>query len=128
MKDEEDKLTALVHDRDTNMCAALPTQQKGGRSFQYLVTEMSRFIVQTGQTELNIKCDCEPSTTSLAEAVRKACAGLRIVVHLEPTPAGDHQANGAAEAMVHVCARRPTCLFSKLRKPRDAPNQSNYII
>ena len=35
MKGEEDKLTVLVtHDRDTNMCAALPTQQKGGRSFQ----------------------------------------------------------------------------------------------
>ena len=73
MKDEEDKRTVLViHDRDANMCAALPTQQKVGRSFQNLVTEMSRFIVQTGHTELSLKCDCEPSTTSLAEAVRKA--------------------------------------------------------
>ena len=117
MKGEEDKLTVLViHDRDTNMCAALPTQQKGGRSFQYLVTEMSRFIVQTGHTELSLKCDCEPSTTSLAEAVRKACAGLRIVVHLEPTPTGDHQANGAAEAMVHVLRTKANLLVQQIEE------------
>ena len=117
MRDETDKLTVLViHDRDTNMCAALPTQQKGGRSFQYLVTEMSRFIVQTGHTELSLKCDCEPSTTSLAEAVRKACAGLRIVVHLEPTPTGDHQANGAAEAMVHVLRTKANLLVQQIEE------------
>ena len=98
------------------MCAALPTQQKGGRSFQYLVTEMSRFIVQTGHTELSLKCDCEPSTTSLAEAVRKACAGLRIVVHLEPTPTGDHQANGAAEAMVHVLRTKANLLVQQIEE------------
>ena len=34
MRDEDDKLTVLiVHDRDTDMCGAFPTQQKGGRSF-----------------------------------------------------------------------------------------------
>ena len=115
MKDEDDKLTVLiVHDRDTNMCGAFPTQQKGGRSFQYLVTELIRFIVQTGHVEVSLKCDCEPSTTSLSEAVRKACAGLRITVHLEPTPTGDHQANGAAETMVHVLRSKANLLVQQI--------------
>ena len=127
MRDEDDKLTVLiVHDRDTNMCGgACPTQQKGGRSFQYLVTELSRFIVQTGHVEVSPKCDCEPSTTSLSEAVRKACAGLRITVHLEPTPTGNHQANGAAEAIWCMCfVQRPICLYNRSKMQRDAPSRS----
>ena len=115
MRDEDDKLTVLiVHDRDANMCGAFPTQQKGGRSFQYLVTELSRFIVQTGHVEVSLKCDCEPSTTSLSEAVHEACAGLRITVHLEPTPTGDHQANGAAEAMMHVLRSKANLLVQQI--------------
>ena len=77
MRDESDKLTVLiVTDRDTGMCIALPTQQKGGRSLNYLVTEMCRFIVHCGHTEIGLRCDSEPSTLSLLEAVRKACATL----------------------------------------------------
>ena len=83
---------------------------------QQPLPEMSRFIVQTGHTEFSLKCDCEPSTTSLAEAVRKACAGLRIVVHLEPTPTGDHQANGAAEAMVHVLRTKANLLVQQIEE------------
>ena len=45
-----------------------------------------------------------PGTAILAllEAVKRACMGLNIVVHAEPAPTGDHQANGAAESMVGV--------------------------
>ena len=75
-------------DRDTGMCIALPTQQKGGRSLSYLVTEMCRFIVHCGHTEIGLRCDSEPSTLSLLEAVRKACATLRITAHAEPAPTG----------------------------------------
>ena len=57
---------------------------------------------------------CFLYSTSLAEAVRKACAGLRIVVHLEPT--GDHQANGAAEAMVHVLRTKANLLVQQIEE------------
>ena len=117
MKSEEDKLTVQIdHDRDTGMCGAFPTLQKGGRSFHYLVTEVSRFIVQTGHVEVGLKCDCEPSTTSLAEAIRKTCATLRITVHLEPTPTGDHQSNGAAEALVHVLRAKANLLVQQIEE------------
>ena len=95
--DESDKLTVLVpSDRDTALCLALPTLQKGGRSLSYLVTQMCRFIVHCGHTEVCLRCDEEPSTLALVEAVKRACACLRILVHAEPAPTGDHQANGAA--------------------------------
>ena len=113
MKDEPDKLTALVlSDRDTGQCLALPTLQKGGKSISYLVTEMCRFIVQCGHTEVGICCDGEPSTLALLEAVKRARAGLRIVVHSEPAPTGDHQANGAAEAMVGVLIKSQSSRLS----------------
>ena len=128
MRDEEDKLTVLmVHDRDTNMCGAFPTQQKGGQSFQYLVTELSRFIVQTGHVEVSLKCDCEPSTTSLAEAVRKACASLRITVHLKPTPTGDHQSNGAAETMVHVLRSKANLLVQQIEDATGCTGDSSGL-
>ena len=103
MKDETDKLTVLVlSDRDTGLCLALPTLQKGGKNLSYLVTEMCRFIVHCGHSEVGLRCDGEPSTLALLEAVKRACMGLNIVVHAEPAPTGDHQANGAAESMVGV--------------------------
>ena len=81
MRDESDKLSLLiVTDRDTGMCIALPTQQKGGRSVSYLVSEMCRFIVHCGHTEIGSRCDSEPSTLSLLEAVLETCATLRIQV------------------------------------------------
>ena len=113
MKDESDKLTVQVlSDRDTGQCLALPTLQKGGKSLSYLVTEMCRFIVQCGHTEVGLRCDGEPSTLALLEAVKRACAGLRIVVHSEPAPTGDHQANGAAEAMVGVLIKSQSSRLS----------------
>ena len=115
MRDESDKLTVLiVTDRDTGMCIALPTQQKGGRSLNYLVTEMCRFIVHCGHAEIGLRCDSEPSTLSLLEAVRKACATLRITAHAEPAPTGDHRANGAAEAMVEVIRAKANLLVSQI--------------
>ena len=94
LKDETDKLTVLVlSDRDTGLCLALPTLQKGGKSLSYLVTEMCRFIVHCGHSEVGLRCDGEPRTLALLEAVKRACMGLNIVVHAEPAPTGGHQAN-----------------------------------
>ena len=114
-EDETDKLTVLVlSDRDTGLCLALPTLQNGGKSFSYLVTE--RFIVLCGDTEVGLRCDGEPSTLALLEAVSRACMGLNNVVHAEPAPTGDHQANGAAESMVGVLRSKANLLVSQIEE------------
>ena len=56
------------------------------------------------------------STLALAEAARKACAGLRIVVHLDPAPRGDHQTNGAAEAMAEVLRAKANLLVQQIEE------------
>eukprot|EP00435_Cladocopium_sp_Y103_P071092 s421_g36.t1 len=117
MTDESDKLTVLMlTDRDTGMCLALPTLQKGGKSLSYLVTEMCRFVVQCGHTEVGLRCDGEPSTMALLEATKRALTGLRIVAHSEPAPIGDHRANGAAEAMVAVIRNKANLLVTQVEE------------
>ena len=131
MKDESDKLTVLVvSDRDTGLCLALPTQQKGGKSLTYLTTELCRFIVHCGHTEVALRCDSEPSTLSLLDSVKRACAGMRIVVHSEPSPTGDHQSNRAAEAMVGVLRQKAnllTCWLVRLKKRQVAVEQFSVV-
>jgi len=75
---------------------------------------MCRFIVHCGHTEIGLRCGSEPSTLSSLEAVRKACATLRITAHAEPAPTGDHRANGAAEAMVEVIRAKANLLVSQI--------------
>ena len=41
---------------------AIPTPQKGGKSLNYIVTEVVRFILQTNHKEISLRCDCEPAT------------------------------------------------------------------
>jgi hypothetical protein len=55
----------FVKDRFTKMMAAIPTLPKGGKSVQYLTTEVVRFIVQTQHREIGLKTDREPSMTAL---------------------------------------------------------------
>ena len=59
-----------------------------------------------------------PGTAILAllEAVKRACMGLNIVVHAEPAPTGDHQANGAAESMVGVLRSKANLLVSQIEE------------
>ena len=84
MVDEADKLTFLVmSDCHTGLCLALPTQQKGGRSLNYLVSEMSRFVIYCGHSEIGFRCDGEP-TLALLEAVKKSLTALNVVVHATP--------------------------------------------
>jgi len=53
----------------------------------------------------------------LIEAVKRACMGLNIVVHAEPAPTGDHQANGAAESIVGVLRSKANLLVSQIEEP-----------
>ena len=115
MADESDKLTCLfIHDRSTKMMSAIPTVQKGGKSLQYLTTEVMRFILQTQHAEFAIRTDREPSVLALAESVRKACRNMSLKVHDEGAPVGDHQANGAAEVTVQQLRAKAGLLIQQV--------------
>lgn len=84
MDGETDKQTCLfVHDRATKMMAAIPTPQKRGKHLQHLTIEVTRFIVHTQHRETAIRTDRETSVRALADAVRRTCRSLDIVVHDE---------------------------------------------
>ena len=84
--DEGDKLCVLfVRDSFTGLLGAIPTVQKGGRYLSSMTTESVRFIVQTGHASVGLRCDAEPSTLTLLQAVSKTCQGLNIKTHKEPT-------------------------------------------
>ena len=84
--DEGDKLCVLfVRDSFTGLLGAIPTVQKGGRYLSSMTTEIVRFIVQIGHASVGLRCDAEPSTLTLLQAVSKTCQGLNIKTHKEPT-------------------------------------------
>ena len=68
---EGDKLTVLfIHDQFTKLMGAIPTPQKGGKSLNYIVTEVVRFIMQTNHKEISLRCDCEPATLAILVSVQ----------------------------------------------------------
>ena len=72
-EESTDKATFLaMHDKDTGLIGAAPTLSKGGKCFQYHVSELTRFIVSTGHESVRLRCDEEPSTI----ACFKQCASL----------------------------------------------------
>ena len=105
-----------IHDRDTGLIAAVPSMGKGGKYFAYWTTELTRFVISTQHKEIGLRCDGEPSTKSLMEACGKSCKALGIKVHYEPSPVGDHQANGAAEKVVDLVRTHAGILISQVEK------------
>ena len=95
---------------------AIPTPQKGGKSLNYIVTEVVRFILQSNHKEVSLRCDCEPATLAILDSVKKTCRNLGIITHHEPTPVGDHQANGAAEVTVKLIRAQAKVLVSAIEK------------
>ena len=115
--DTDDKLTALyLHDSFTGLLGVVPTPQKGGKYLSHLTTEVTRFIVQTGHSVVGLRCDAEPSTLTLLSSVRKTCQALGIGTHAEPTPVGDHQANGGAEVTVRLLRSHAAILVSQVEQ------------
>ena len=94
----------------------IPTPAKGGRYLNYLCTEFCRFLVWLGHTTVGLKCDQEPSTLSLLEAVKKTCRGLGIQTITETVPPGSHASNGAAEVTVKVIRQQANLLIDQLEK------------
>ena len=114
---DENKLTVLfLHDSATGLLGVVPTPQKGGKHLSYLTTEITRFITQTGHTDIGLRCDGEPSTLTLLSSVRKTCQALGIATHEEPTPIGDHQANGGAEVAVRLLRSHASILVSQVEQ------------
>eukprot|EP00434_Breviolum_minutum_P037111 symbB.v1.2.032893.t1/scaffold4013.1/size46388/4 len=115
--EDEPKIAILcVHDRDTGLIHAVPSLTKGGKYFNYLTTELTRFIVMTQHREVALRCDGEPSTKALMESVAKTCKGLGIKVYFEPVVIGSHQSNGAAEKVVDLVRSLANTLISSLEK------------
>ena len=114
---EGGKLRVLfIHDQFTKLMGAIPTPQKGGKSLNDIVTEDVRFIMQTSHKEISLQCDCEPATSAILDSVKKTCRNLGIITHHEPTPVGDHQANGAAEVTVKLIRAQANVLVSAIEK------------
>ena len=69
-----DKLTVLfIRDQFTKLMGAIPTPQKGGKSLNYIVSEVVRSIMQTNHKEISLQCDCEPATLAILDSVKKTC-------------------------------------------------------
>ena len=114
-EESRDKATFLaMHDKDTGLIGAAPTLSKGGKCFQYLVSELTHFAVSTGHESVRLRCDEEPSAIALLQAACKACRSLGIKVTPEPTAIGNHQANGGAERAVELVRSHACILISHL--------------
>ena len=60
MEDESDKQTCLfMHDRATKLMHVVPTPQKGAKFLQYMVADVTRFIVYTQHREFAMRTDRE---------------------------------------------------------------------
>ena len=119
-----EKVTFLaMHDKDTGLIGAVPTLQKGGKHFQYLVSELTRFVVSTSHESVRLRCDGEPSTLSLLQAACKACRSLGIKVTPEPIAIGNHQANGGAERAVELIRSHANILITHVESCCDTGKQ-----
>ena len=62
------------------------------------------FIKDLGFRKIILKCDNEPSTKALQDAVIHACVGVEVIP--QGPPGGDHMANGRAEMAVREVERQ----------------------
>ena len=70
----------------------------------YSISFLVGFIKDLGFRRTILKCDNEPSTKSLQDAVIQACAGVEVIP--EGPPEGDHMANGRVEMAVREVKRQ----------------------
>ena len=96
----------------------VPTPQKGRRWLHHLCTEFCRFILWLGHETISLKCDQEPSTLPLLEAVRKTCRCLGVKTIVETVAPGSHASNGAAEVTVKLLRRQASLLIQQLELER----------
>ena len=115
LTDDADKLTILcIHDRATKLVHAVPAEQKGGKSFQYLLGELCRFILWTGHQTISVRSDNEPSCLALIEGVKKYLKNVGVQVNVETVVPGNKQANGAVESTIQVMRNQANLLIQQI--------------
>jgi hypothetical protein len=107
---------SFLHDRHAGAMHTVPTPQKGGRWLNHLCTEFCRFITRLGHSTISLKCEQEPATLSVLEAVRKTCRALGIKTHVETVAPGSHASNGGAEVTVKVLRQNANVLIQQLER------------
>ena len=70
----------------------------------YSISFLVGFIKDLGFRRIFLKCDNEPSTKALQDAVIHACAGVEVIP--QGPPEGDHMANGRVEVAVRQVKRQ----------------------
>ena len=112
---------SFLHDRHAGAMHTVPTPQKGGRWLNHLCTEFCRFILWLGHQTISLKCDQEPSTLALLEAVRKTCRCLGVKTIVETIAPGSHASTGAAEVTVKLLRRQANLLIQQLERGCETP-------
>ena len=69
----------------------------------YTISFLVGFIKDLGFRRIKSKCDNEPCTKALQDAVIQACAGVEVIP--QGPPEGDHMANGRVEMPVREVKR-----------------------
>ena len=102
-KENADTLPILIcRDSKYGHTGATCCERKGPRanSISFLVG----LIKDLGFRRIMLKCDNEPSTKALQDAVIHACVGVEVIP--QGPPEGDHMANGRAEMAVREVKRQ----------------------
>ena len=110
----DDLLCCLVAPDSSTAVVAIPCQSKSTTRFWGV--ELMRFIHGFGHSTVELRCDNEPSTTSLQTAVAGARKrlGLRTIVRNPAIEA--HASNGAVEKAVDVIRKLANTMMSMVRE------------
>ena len=74
-----------------------------GKATAYSISFPVGFIKDLGFRRILFKCDNEPSTEALQDAVIQACVGVEVIP--QGPPESDHMANGRVEMAVREVKR-----------------------
>ena len=88
--------TLVCRDSRFGQTGATCCERKGPTA--YFISFFVGFIKDLGFRRIILKCDNEPSTTSLQDSVIHACAGVEVIP--QGPPERDHMANGRVEMAV----------------------------
>ena len=121
-EEERERTTATQENADTfpilicrdsryGQTGATCCERKGPTA--YSISFLVGFIKDLGFRRIILKCDHEPSTKALQDAVIHACVGVEVIP--QGPPEGDHMANGRVEMTVRELRRqcRPLRIFAE---------------
>ena len=91
----------ICRDSRYGQTGATCCERKGPTAFHFLLAS-SKILVFA--ESIILKCDNEPSTKALQDAVIQACVGVEVIP--QGPPEGDHMANGRVEMAVREVKRQ----------------------